>query len=223
MKIFEKQFQHLIVLAILVAGMYFISGLPGFQTGQFLGLSTTTWFWISISVPIIHQVNALFAWRGQLHYNLMENIFGKRAFLIWGVTFSILFAARPISILGLAIANRGTVPIHPLIGLLLAILCLPPLIYLGYSIHKYFGIERALGIDHFEPEESVNRPFVREGIFRWTPNAMYKFGFLGLWIPGLLLLSKAALLSAIFNHLYIWAHFYFTELPDMLHIYGEEA
>ncbi len=223
MKIFEKQFQHLIALIILTAGVYFISRAQGFQTGQFLGLSSLTWLWISIAVPIIHQVYVLFAWRGQLHYNTMGKIFGEKAFLIWGITFFILFAARPISVIGLAIANRYTIPIPPLIGVLLAIICAPPVIYLGYSIHKYFGIERALGIDHFEPEISKERPFVRKGIFRWTPNAMYKFGFLALWIPGLLLLSKTALLSALFSHLYIWVHFYFTELPDMRYIYGKET
>ncbi len=223
MKIFEKQLQHLISLSILVAGTYFILGLPGFQTGQFLGLSTLTWLWISISVPIIHQIYALFAWRGQLHFNIMKNAFGERAFFIWGITFFILFAARPISIIGLAIANRYTIPVHPSFGATLSIICLPLLIYLGYSIHKFFGFERALGRDHFEPEEYKKMSFVRAGIFRWTPNAMYKFGFLALWIPGLWLLSKAALLSALFSHLYIWVHFYFTELPDMRHIYGEKA
>jgi len=49
---------------------------------------------------------------------------------------------------------------------------------------------------------------------------MYIFGFFILWIPGLLLLSKAALLVALFNHIYIWVHYYFTELPDIKVIYG---
>jgi hypothetical protein len=49
---------------------------------------------------------------------------------------------------------------------------------------------------------------------------MYKFGFLILWSIALVFLSKAALLAAAFNHLYIWVHFYFTELPDIRRIYG---
>jgi hypothetical protein len=28
-------------------------------------------------------------------------------------------------------------------------------------------------------------------------------------------------LAAAFNHIYIWVHFYFTELPDIRHIYSE--
>jgi hypothetical protein len=39
----------------------------------------------------------------------------------------------------------------------------------------------------------------------------------------LLLLSQAALLAALFNHLYIWVHYYSTELPDIRHIYGAAA
>jgi len=30
----------------------------------------------------------------------------------------------------------------------------------------------------------------------------------------------AALAVALFNHLYIWVHYYATELPDMARIYG---
>ena len=48
---------------------------------------------------------------------------------------------------------------------------------------------------------------------------MYKFVFLFLWVPGVLLQSKAALLAALFQHIYIWVHYYFTELPDIKIIY----
>jgi hypothetical protein len=50
---------------------------------------------------------------------------------------------------------------------------------------------------------------------------MYVFGFLTLWVPGLWFASAAALVVALFNHLYIWVHYYSTELPDMKRIYGE--
>ncbi|MGH8650439.1 MAG: hypothetical protein ACREUP_14225 [Burkholderiales bacterium] len=36
-----------------------------------------------------------------------------------------------------------------------------------------------------------------------------------------LAVSPAALGAALFNHLYIWVHYYSTELPDMKRIYGE--
>jgi hypothetical protein len=98
-----------------------------------------------------------------------------------------------------------------------------PAAYGMYSVLRYFGIDRAYGIDHFEPENYRNKPFVKRGLFKYTKNAMYKFVFLALWAIGLVFLSQAALLAAAFNHLYIWVHFYFTEMPDIQYIYGEPA
>ena len=63
-------------------------------------------------------------------------------------------------------------------------------------------------------------PFVRGGIFRFTSNGMYVFGFLLLWVPGLWWASAGALSAALFNHLYIWVHYFATERPDMARIYG---
>jgi hypothetical protein len=62
-------------------------------------------------------------------------------------------------------------------------------------------------------------PFVKKGIFRFTGNGMYTFGFLLLWVPGLWFGSFAALFAALFNHLYIWVHYFSTELPDIRRIY----
>jgi hypothetical protein len=89
-----------------------------------------------------------------------------------------------------------------------------------YSILKYFGVKRAMGIDHFDPAYR-ELPMVTEGIFKFTNNAMYTLGFLMFWIPGFIWASKAALLSAAFSHLYIWVHFYTVEKPDMEVIYRE--
>jgi protein-S-isoprenylcysteine O-methyltransferase Ste14 len=63
-------------------------------------------------------------------------------------------------------------------------------------------------------------PFVRQGIFRFTANGMYVYGFLMLWAIGLWWASAAALVVAAFNHAYIWVHYYATELPDIRRIYG---
>jgi len=62
---------------------------------------------------------------------------------------------------------------------------------------------------------------VKEGIFRYTDNGMYIYSILILYLPGLLLLSKTALIVALFNHVYIWVHYYCTERPDMKVIYGK--
>jgi len=134
----------------------------------------------------------------------------------------ILFLARPITIFALAIANRGTLAIPLWINIPLIGVCLGIVAYMIYSFIKYFGAERALGMDHFKPAEYRELPFVGEGIFKWSSNAMYTYAFLALWMIGLIFNSKAALLAALFNHLYIWAHYYFTEHPDMQYIYRDK-
>jgi hypothetical protein len=218
MKIFERQLEHLIALGLLLAGAAWLAR-DGFPAGDFLGLSTAAWFRAAIVVPIVHQVYVWLAWRLQLHYGLLTKRLGRRAFGLYSAGFAILILARPLAVIGLAIADRGTLPLAPWIGWALALACFVPAAYLGHSVFTYFGVERAFGIDHFDPSYR-DKPFVRQGIFRWTSNAMYKFGFLMLWVPGFLLISEAALIAALFSHLYIWVHYYFTELPDIRHIYG---
>jgi hypothetical protein len=218
MKILEKQGYHLIILALLLLGIHLFVPDHVFQ-GSFLGISTHTWFWASIILPIIHQIYVVILWRGELYYQLLSRGFGKYGFFVWSAGFLVLFLSRPFVIIFLAISNQGTLLIPRWLGLVLGIACLPLVIYLLYSVLKYFGIKRALGMDHFHPEEYKELPFVKEGIFRWSSNSMYTFGFLLFWIPGFVWLSTAALISALFSHLYIWAHYFFTEYPDMHFIY----
>jgi protein-S-isoprenylcysteine O-methyltransferase Ste14 len=106
-----------------------------------------------------------------------------------------------ISIIILAMSNQGSLSVNPLYAYLIAALITPVIIYLFYSVIRYFTFERAFGIDHFD--KNYNQPYVKEGIFRYTDNGMYVYGILVLYLPGLLLLSKTALIVALFNHLYI--------------------
>ena len=140
-------------------------------------------------------------------------------FKLYKVGFTVLILSRLITISLLAVSGSNTLDLNSIYGYLMAGIIAIPAIYLFYSVKKYFGFDKAFGLDHFKPEEMKNEPFVREGIFKYTSNGMYIYGFLLLWIPGLLLLSKAALLAALFNHLYIWVHYFFTELPDIKVIY----
>ena len=129
-----------------------------------------------------------------------------------------LFVSRLIAIIFLSLSNKDTLLVKPIIAYFIAALITPLIIYLYYSVNKYFKIERAFGIDHFD--KNYREPYVKRGIFKYTDNGMYVFGLMILYLPGLLLLSKAALLVALFNHVYIWVHYFFTERPDMVKIYG---
>jgi len=116
------------------------------------------------------------------------------------IGFAILILLRPISISLLALSNSNTMQLDKISCYVLAAILLIPSLYLFYSVKKYFGIERAFGIDHFYPQKFKDVPIVNQGIFKYTSNGMYKYGFLILWIPGLVLQSKAAIAVALFSH-----------------------
>lgn len=219
---FKGQGLHYVFLAVLLAGVVAVANAD-VLAGQFLGLPTAAWLVSAIAVPILHQIYVWLVWRSELYYARISRTFGQRAgFRSYAVGFAILFVFRLLTIIALALANRNSLNLHPALARVLALGLLLLTLYSFYSVVRYFGVERAFGIDHFDARyRSVS--FVKEGIFRFTDNGMYVFGFLALWLPGLLWLSQAALLAALFNHLYIWVHYYCTELPDIRQIYGPAA
>jgi len=219
--IFKYQIlQFLIAITLLILIKLFVVDLIGVSNGKLLGIKTSFWFWIAICTPIIHQFYVAFVWRFELYKNVFTSYFGiKKAFKFYSIGFSVLFVARLISIIFLAVSNKNTLQINPIFVYILVALIVPLVVYLFYSVKKYFTVERAYGIDHFD--KNYNVAYVKKGIFKYTNNGMYVFGLMILYLPGLLLFSKAAIIAAIFNHIFIWAHYYFTELPDMKEIYGK--
>lgn len=220
-KVFKYQIWHLLLLIIFLISIYLVTAnFPEILSGSLWGINTKIWFWFAIAVPIAHQVYVWLIWRLELYHRTFTKRFGlDLSFKVYTIGFSILFSSRLISILFLAFSNENTLPIHPALSYALATLITPLVIYLFYSVKKYFTFERAYGIDHFD--ENYKEPFVIGGIFKYTNNGMYIFGLTVLYLPGLLLLSEAAILAALFNHIYIWLHYFFTERPDMLEIYGD--
>jgi hypothetical protein len=222
-KLFKHQLWHAILLIGLLASLYYcIQSDQSLLEGSLWGISTLSWLICTIIIPILHQVYVLVFWRLELHYQLITKNLGENAFGLYKAGFTVLILARPVSIICLAVSNARTLELNPELSYVLSLILLLPAAYLAYSIKRYFGIDRAFGIDHFEPEKYKNVPMVQNGIFKYSGNAMYVFGFMALWVPGLLMQSKAALLLALFNHLYIWVHYYFTELPDMRMIYKKD-
>jgi hypothetical protein len=215
---FEKQGQHSFLLVALLLGVYFLA-TGDVLSGQLWGISTQAWLWIAIATPVLHQIFVAFVWRGELYHHKMTEWFGDKAFLVYKVIFTILFIGRPLTLILLGISNANTLNLNPVISYAVAVILFTPFAYTMYSVVHYFGMDRAYGIDHFASSIYKDKSFVKQGMFKYTDNAMYKFGFLGLWAVGFAFLSKAVLLAAAFNHLYIWVHFYFTELPDIRYIY----
>lgn len=222
MKVLKYQFWHFLMLLILLAGIYiYINKDATLLEGELWGISTDTWLILAILSPILHHLYVVVCWRLELYYNSFTKTFGANGFKLFKLGFAILILSRPVSITLVAIANANTFPVSSTLAYILAGILFIPAAYLFYSLRKYFGIDRAFGLDHFRPEEFKNKPLIKKGIFKYTSNGMYIYGFLLLWIPGLLFLSKAALLVALFNHIFIWGHYYFTELPDMKTIYND--
>ncbi len=218
--IFERQWLHASLLATFLVGLAWVGRIDAVRVGQLWGASTKGWFWLAVALPVAHQVCVWVCWRGQLYASLLTRMFGSRGFGVYAAGFAILGIARVVAVFILAISNRDTLHVDLKVLRVAAVIVAIPAVYLFYSVKRYFGFKRAFGIDHFD-KSYRSLPFVRKGIFGFTRNGMYVFGFFLLWVPGLWFASAAALIVALFNHLYIWVHFYSTELPDMKRIYGE--
>jgi len=217
--IFEKQWLHVLLLAGLLVAFGWFGRFSRFRIGELWGITTPTWAWTAVALAVAHQGLVWFCWRTELHASLLSRVLGRGGFAVYAVLFSVLGIARVAAVFLVALANRDTVAADPTRLKIVALVLAVPTLYLFYSVRRYFGFRRAFGIDHFDAAYR-SRPMVRGGIFRFTRNGMYVFGFLLLWIPGLWWASTAALAVALFNHLYIWVHYHATELPDMKRIHG---
>ena len=211
------QFLHLGFLATVVPTLLVLFS-PG--SGDWQGVAVSAWFCLALSIPILHQIYVLICWRLELRSQFLTSRWGfKRGFRIYTIGFFVLFSSRFLSLLLLAVADQASLPMSMSLRWALAS---PILLLAGYamfSVKQYFGFERAAGIDHFDLTYRT-KPMVRLGIFRWTKNAMYTFAFLGLWGIALIARSRAALAVALFQHAYIWVHWYCTEQPDGVVLYG---
>ena len=187
-------------------------------TWFFLGEPFPVAFWIAVAFPVAHQIFVWLAWRFELRSSTASKSIGFRGYL---VIFFLLFGGRFISLAILAWLDKGSLklPFIPQVSLTV-ILCLIG-IYAMYSVKRYFGMARAAGADHFEPQYH-EMPLVKEGIFRFTSNGMYVYVFLLFWAIAVGFNSSAALLVTAFSHAYIWLHYYATEKPDIDFLYGSD-
>lgn len=218
---FEKQGLHLLLLTALLIAVFLLMPYGAVEHGSFFGINTKTWLQLAIAIPILHQVYVFVCWRLELHGRHLSKYLGQGAFSLYALGFSIIGIARVLVVFALAWANQHTLTGNPLYLKIIAVILLLPALYLFYSVKRYFGFKRAFGIDHFDSSYR-DIPMVNQGIFRFTSNGMYQYGFLLLWVPAFWFASSAALIAALFNHLYIWVHYYTTEKPDMQRIYGDK-
>ncbi len=136
----------------------------------------------------------------------MTKIFGRADMVVWGVIFMPMLLLRPVTVLGVALADTSTLALPAWIAIVLGLALCVPSLFAMYSVARYFGIPRALGGDHFR-EHYRRMPLVTGGGYRYTGNAMYGHIFLGLGAIALLTGSQGALAAAFFQHTYIWVHY----------------
>ena len=215
---FAGQGLHALLLFALLVGAFTIAG-PSLGDGGLFGVGDHVWFHAAVWVAVVHQVVVWLAWRAQLRWSTFTRIVGTRDITVWTVLFMPMLLARPLLILALAMADAGSLELSWTVAATLAVVFAIPSVWTLWSVARYFGIERAVGGDHFR--ERVRRmPAVDGGAFAHTPNAMYVLAFLGLWAIALAFGSHAALVAACFQHAYIQVHWLCTEKPDMDLLYG---
>lgn len=216
---FHRQLWHFLSLIILVYLAWKFSS-PVMGQSSWLGIRDVSWFWLAVGFTIIHQVIVWIVFRLQLGWATLTKIFKKYDQYIWAIIFLPLLITRPIFIVGLANSTKNTLPVSRPILIIIGIVLLIPAVYTLWSVFKYFGIMRALGGDHFRVSYR-KMPMVDKGAFKYSSNAMYTYAFFLLWSISLFFASQAALVVTIFEHLYIWVHYYCTEKPDIDIIYSD--
>ena len=211
LSIWHGQFLHLVSITTLLSFSWL--------TWSYLDKPQAVAFWVAVAFPIAHQVFVWGSWRLELRSSLTSKSIGFQLYL---VIFFLLFGGRFVSLFILAWLDQNSLGFNPQFRAVITSIFLLLGIYAMYSVRKYFGLARAAGADHFDPVYR-SMPLVKEGIFRFTTNAMYVYAFLLFWAIAIGLNSASALVVAAFSHLYIWVHFYCTEKPDMDFIYGSAS
>jgi hypothetical protein len=207
-KIGKGQVLHFTCLAILLT-------LVGIAWTN-LGRPVPPVFWIAVAFPIVHQIFVWLAWRLELRSSVTSRTIGLNGYVF---VFFVLFIGRFVSLGMLGWYDADSLNLAPIPRITLTVLLLVPGLYAGYSVQRYFGMVRASGADHFDPQYR-DLPLVKQGIFRFTNNGMYLHAFLLFWTVAIGFNSDAALVVAAFSHAYIWVHFYAVEKPDMDFLYG---
>lgn len=210
---FKEQFAHLLLVAVLVPGVLHL-------LGPLEPAARRTAGWL-IGIVVAHQVVVWLVFRAQLCFGTLTRLLGRADLAVWSVVFFPFLAARVAGTVALVRLEGGSLGGPRALHLLGGALLLIPALYTLWSVIVDFGLIRAVGADHFR-DRYREMPLVTKGAFRFSSNAMYTFAFLGLWAIGLFAASRAALATALFQHAYIWVHWYCTEQPDLAVLYGDE-
>ena len=218
-RFFERQLLQLLILAVLFSSFYFAYDLFAVPAGQWLGFSTREWYLTATITPIIHQIYIWLCWRGELYFKALSKVFGRKAFTVFTVIFFLLISIRFFSIIAVCFADYQSLDIPGQARYPLSFILHLPALYAIYSVARYFGITRAAGEDHFKPEEYRNRPFVKQGMYKYSSNVLYVYVMLIFLAVAVVSASKGGFLAAFYMYATVWTHYFCTEKPDISYIY----
>ena len=174
---------------------------------------------LSVSASLLHQLFVSLTWRIELYTKKVSHRF-KHAFLYYKIGFIFFSFLRVASIIAVSIINKESIIIAESLRYIIIAALAIPCFYAFYSVIKYFGLNRAFGIDHFNVSYK-QKNLVKKGIYRFTYNGMYLFAVLFIYFIPIAMASLAGLIAAAFTHIHLWIHYFCTEKPDMAKIYGE--
>ncbi len=180
-----------------------------------LGFNAYQWLVINIWIHIIHIGYVWICWRSELLWKSVSKSIGFENYF-YGFIFliSLRFFTLVIPFVDYASLYKPNA-----LSFIVSIIMFVPIIYTLYSVKKYFGFKRAVGIDHFD-KKYRNIPFEKRGMFKWVSNSMYTFGLLLPLAVAVLTGSKIMFLVGIFTYVGGWLHYFATEKPDMNLIYN---
>ncbi len=217
--VLHRQGVHL--LAWLLAGALLWMSMRVFPPGQarVWGLDTEGWMVLSWLAAGCHQGWIVLNWRLEFFHGRISAWLGRAAFPVFRAGFILFALGRFIPLFPVSMATDFSLPLPRAVALGLIVVTTPPILWTLYCVLVYFGFNRLVGADHFDPAYR-GAALETRGIFGYIPNSMYTVLFLAAYHPGLLWHSRPALFLAAMHHALVWCHYFCTEKPDMRAIYG---
>ena len=211
---FKNQIWHLGgTIVLFYIGFQFVD--LSSNTNTFLGINAFEWFFVAMTIPLVHQTYVWICWRSELCWKSISNTIGFKGYVI---IFFILIISR-LSAIVLCFVDYGSLYKPGWFAWIIGLILFIPGVYTMYSVKKYFGFLRAAGADHFDPKYK-SLPFENRGIFKWTPNAMYVFAIAIPFSFAVATGSQSMFIVSIYTYISIWLHYFCTEKVDFAVIYS---
>jgi Phospholipid methyltransferase len=220
-KTLERQGWHSLAYVVIGAALLLAAWhLPGAHGRGRYGVSAFEWVVFSWILAGLHQGSIAAAWRLELHHGLVSAYLGKRGgFLVHRIVYVLTGGLRLLAVIPISLTTAHTLAVPPWVSIPLLAISMPFTVWGLWCALAYFGLDRAAGVDHFDPAR--RQGFEQRGLYNYIGNVMYTVVLLMLYHPGLVFQSALGLVVAAAHHAFVWVHYWCTEKPDLREIYGQ--